>query len=76
MASVVSPGRMPLLDRGADVGEHGVQVGTEGRDSTDDDDGDQRSDQAILDGGDATTVVLEGIQGSHKHFEHRIFLAQ
>ncbi len=46
-------------DVGADLREEASQVGADGRDGGDDDNGDQRCDEAVLDGGRAAFVFHE-----------------
>jgi len=45
------------LDRGGDRVEQGAQLGTEQGDGSDDDDGDQRNHEPVLDGGGTTVAA-------------------
>src|SRR5205085_1966782 len=55
-----------LLQVGADVGHHGAELGADRRERGDGGDGDQRGDQAILDGGGAG-LVLDELANDRKH---------
>src|SRR5262249_52953024 len=51
-----------LFQRGGDIGEGGRQIGADGGDAGNDDNRDQSSDQAILDGGGTGFILAEAEQ--------------
>ena len=70
MATVRSVRRAGSQRRGDGVGdrlEHGIQLGADQGDGRDDEDGDERGDQAVLDGGGAGLALHKRDKGLHFH---------